>query len=246
MVLLDPLLFGTSAAAIDVSFLESELEDADTDSSLAKHWRTACAVLIGYVERRHPALRIPPGTREDLERSLPSALVSPWVARYGQARGLALRLIASLRHDLAPQVPALLPPNDALEPAEQLWGGRDDWGTRLTRLEAATLQAEESAVSRVKQVFGLTDAEMARLFGVSRQAVGQWREFPARLRDKAAAVVSIADLLDYRLKPGRAALVARRPAAAYGGLTMLDLIAADRHEDLFELTRQSFELAATA
>ena len=35
-------------------------------------------------------------------------------------------------------------------------------------------------------------------------------------------------------------------ATAYGGLTMLEMIAASRHQELFALTARSFDFAAAA
>jgi hypothetical protein len=51
----------------------------------------------------------------------------------------------------------------------------------------------------------------------------------------------LADLLERKLKAGRAPEVARRPAAAYGGQTMLELIARDRHRELLETVDASFD-----
>ena len=67
-----------------------------------------------------------------------------------------------------------------------------------------------------------------------------------RARSQAAAVAAIADLLAHRLKPARVPGVARRPAPAYGGRSMLEVIAADEHEWLLESVRRSFDYAATA
>ncbi len=59
-------------------------------------------------------------------------------------------------------------------------------------------------------------------------------------------MAAIADILARRLKPARVPGIARRPAAAYDGETMLSLIAADRHEWLLESVRRSFDYALTA
>lgn len=248
-MVMDPLLFGTSVNAIDVGFIEAEFDPArdSDDASLVSSWREACRSLLGYVARRHPELRVPPGVAGELERSLPGALTSPWVALYGRPRGLALRMVAVLRQDLAPQVPPLVPPKRAMDSAEELWRSRDDWGVRLAELDKALARPDASSPHRVKAAFGLTDAELGRMFGVSRQAVAQWRgEFPAHLRAKAATVLATADILDYRLKPGRLPLVARKPASAYDDHTMLELIADDRHDELLTLTRASFDWSSTA
>jgi hypothetical protein len=61
-----------------------------------------------------------------------------------------------------------------------------------------------------------------------------------------ATISSIADLLERKLKPGRVAGIARRAAPAYGGKTMLELIAEERHDELLEITRRSFDWATAA
>ena len=53
-------------------------------------------------------------------------------------------------------------------------------------------------------------------------------------------------MLARRLKPARIPGIARRPASEYGGKTLLELIAADRHVWLLDSVRRSFDYAATA
>ncbi len=83
------------------------------------------------------------------------------------------------------------------------------------------------ALARVQDVWGLSQADSARLFGVSRQAVGKWlsQGMPA---ERAAAIANLAaatDLLVHYLKRDRIAAVVRRPIAALGGVSLLDLLA---------------------
>src|SRR5262245_17382506 len=100
----------------------------------------------------------------------------------------------------------------------------------------------------IAEALELTETELGRLFGVSRQAVGQWRErgVPSSRMAKVTAVAAICDLLGHQLKPERIPGVARRPADAYGGLTMLELIEDDREDELLTLVRRSFDWGATA
>lgn len=110
----------------------------------------------------------------------------------------------------------------------------------------ATL-AREKLLDQAQEAFGLSTTELARLFGVSRQAVGQWhaRGIPSAHQQKAAAVAAIADLLSHRLKAERIPGITRRPADAYGGSTMLEMIERDRHLELLELVRRSFDWTTT-
>jgi hypothetical protein len=116
----------------------------------------------------------------------------------------------------------------------------------------ATLSRRPLAAGRlldqIQETFELSNAELARLFGVRRQAVGQWRArgLPGARQQKAAAAAAVADLLSRRLKQERIPGLARRPADAYGGRTMLEMIAADRHLELLDEVRRSFDWTATA
>jgi hypothetical protein len=61
-----------------------------------------------------------------------------------------------------------------------------------------------------------------------------------RRGEKLVTLQSLVALLERKLKLGVPPEVAHRPAA-YGGQTMLDLIAADRHVELLDSVRASFE-----
>jgi hypothetical protein len=97
----------------------------------------------------------------------------------------------------------------------------------------------------VSEVFGLTETELGRLFGVRRQAIQQWRDrgIPSARQAKAATVASIADLLSHQLKPERIPGIVRRPAPAYDGSSALEMIEDDRQEQLYEVVRRSFDWA---
>src|SRR3954454_12542868 len=111
-----------------------------------------------------------------------------------------------------------------------------DWGT-MTPVLTPTL------LDPVAEALELSETELGRLFGVSRQAVGQWRErgVPSNRMAKLATVAAICDLLEHRLKPERIPGIARRPAGAYGGLSMLKMIERDRQDELQALIRHSFD-----
>jgi hypothetical protein len=61
---------------------------------------------------------------------------------------------------------------------------------------------------------------------------------------KVTTVAAIGDLLRHRLKPERIPGVARRPADAYGGLSMLEMIKRDRQDELQAEIRRSFDWAS--
>jgi DNA-binding transcriptional regulator YdaS (Cro superfamily) len=101
-------------------------------------------------------------------------------------------------------------------------------------------------IDPIAEALELSETELGRLFGVSRQAVGQWRErgVPSSRMAKVTTVVSIGDLLRHQLKPERIPGIARRPADAYGGLSMLVMIERDRQDELQAQIRRSFDWAA--
>ena len=168
---------------------------------------------------------------------------SPWVQLKGPGTGVALDLLARAR--------ALLPGVEPLAlPAGASFPRLDDPDAllRFTCLVAEAQQAERSDLERARAVFGLSVTELGDLFGVTRQAASLWLADgpPAARRAKAATVASIADVLARRLKPARIPGIARRPAFEYGGETMLQIIAADRHDWLLDSVRRSFDYTATA
>lgn len=169
---------------------------------------------------------------------------SPWVRERGLGAGVALDLVARMRA-LLPGAEALpLPARAALPP----YTDDPEALLRFTRLVTQAQLAERSDLERVREVFGLSITELGGLFGVTRQAAGLWLTDgpPAARRAKAATVAAVADVLSRRLKPARVPGIVRRPADAYGGRTMLELIALDEHDWLLESVRRSFDYAATA
>jgi hypothetical protein len=103
-------------------------------------------------------------------------------------------------------------------------------------------------LDEIQAAFGLSKSELGTLFGVSRQAVDQWRArgVPGGRQDKAATIAAIADLLSHQLKSERVPGIARRPASGYGGLTMLEMIERDHHRELLERVRDAFDWSAAA
>jgi hypothetical protein len=98
------------------------------------------------------------------------------------------------------------------------------------------------ALSRTHEVWGLGQADSARLFGVSRQAVGKWLEQGVPV-DRAEAVADLAaatDLLVRYLKRDRIPAVVRRPIAALDGVSLLDLFAQGRTRELLAACRDMF------
>jgi transcriptional regulator with XRE-family HTH domain len=169
---------------------------------------------------------------------------SPLVARFQNGGGAVLAAIDVVRHVL-PGFPPLRDDDPAVGWVDVPDADPDRyrWSVDLV------LRAMRPPLVRTKELFGLTAVDLAGLFGVSRQAVEQWErngDVPDSRRAKLANLLSVGELLERKLSPGRLPLVARRPAAAYGGKTMLEMIAADRDGELLVLTNQTFDWSATA
>lgn len=110
------------------------------------------------------------------------------------------------------------------------------------------LSGRGSELARLMAGWQLSVSDVARLFGVTRQAVQQWLEdgVPAARQPKLLQILRIGDLLERNLQPSRIPAVVRSDAGAYGGRSMLELIADDRHDELLESVERSFDWASTA
>jgi transcriptional regulator with XRE-family HTH domain len=104
-------------------------------------------------------------------------------------------------------------------------------------------------LAELKQLFGLSGAEVADLFNVSRQAVNYWEEtgvIPRGRREKLANLLSVGRMLDSQLGAGHLPIVARRKAKVTGGLTMLEIAAQDSDGKLLEMTERGFDWSSIA
>jgi transposase-like protein len=99
-------------------------------------------------------------------------------------------------------------------------------------------------LERFLELWGLSATDAARAFGVSRQALSKWRRdgVPAGRTPALMDLASATDLLDRRVKRERIPAVVRRPAAALGGRSLLDLAFEGRHGELREAVAAMFDL----
>ncbi len=168
---------------------------------------------------------------------------SPLISRFGRDVGFGVVAIDAIR--------LLLPGCSRLRiDASSGWPDLPEGSdvVRYHRLVDLALRSMEPPLARVRGLFDLNTGEIAELFGVKRQAVEQWEQngdVPAARREKLANLLSVGELLERKLSPGRLSLVARRRADVYGGLTMLDMVRSDRDGELRKLTEQAFDWAGT-
>jgi hypothetical protein len=69
---------------------------------------------------------------------------------------------------------------------------------------------------------------------------------PAARQGELHDIVIVAETLDRKLKPGTVAQVVRRPAAAYGGRSLLELLSIGHHEQARRAVAGSFDWALSA
>jgi hypothetical protein len=119
---------------------------------------------------------------------------------------------------------------------------------RFSRVVLLELSGAGTGLERLMAAWQLSITDVARLFGVARQAVQQWLDdgAPAARQPKLATILRIADLLDRNLLPERVPAVVRTPAVAYGDRSILQAVAADDHEGVHEAVARSFDWASTA
>jgi hypothetical protein len=120
--------------------------------------------------------------------------------------------------------------------------GAEDWVRRLA--EELERQGERDALHRWLRLWGLSDAEAGRLFGVTRQAIGKWRAngVPLERAGVLADLAATTDLLAAYLRHDRIPAVVRRPADVLDGRSMLDLVGEGRTTELLVATRRLFDL----
>lgn len=103
---------------------------------------------------------------------------------------------------------------------------------------------ELDPLDRFTTVWQLSDAEAARAFGVSRQALSKWRRdgIPAERMPALADLDAATDLLERRVKRERIAAVVRRPAESLGGRSLLETVHSGGHAEVRHAVSSMFDL----
>lgn len=223
-VRLDP----ASVAEVDQWMPAAVHGDDQACRAYARAWRS----LVAHLLEEHPDAS--PSAAGVLQRL---AIVAPFEPE-GPFHALVSVASAIIPGMDAPIV-ARRPPAGLPEPADL---------ARFTRLVLAELTGAGTGLEPLMASWGLSITDVARVFGVRRQAVQQWlgQGVPPARQPKLLAILGTADLLERNLLPERIPAVVRAPSPADGGSSMLDALAADRHEELLERTRRSFDWAWSA
>ncbi len=250
---------GDDAAALRIALRQAMAGSQAAAFDYVAAWRSLSQSLLAEIHTRRPdlvaeseeGLRIvdvtqAPGSVSSflLENEALNAPFSPWVARTNDlGTGSCAALLQSLRTAIRGLRPVRLDA-PALPHMDVSVDQLDVFRRNVTR----ALSGDERDLDRIQRIFDLNITDLGRLFGVTRQAVAQWQstEVPAARREKVSTVGSIADLLDSRLKTDRIPGVVRRPATAYGGLSILAMIEENRQDFVSEQVRSSFDWAIPA
>jgi hypothetical protein len=180
-----------------------------------------------------------------------AALDAPFsgaVERFGAGPGSATYAVLLLTR----QVLAHANGAAVVVPGSATWRDADDAG-RARFLRGASEQlwqliGQGDPVTRLQDLYQLSEPELAELFGVSRQAVAAWKAgvVPADRQEKLSSMLAVGELLERRLRSGRVPGVARRSADAFGGMTLLEMFAAGRHEEARRQLEASLDFTQAA
>ena len=115
----------------------------------------------------------------------------------------------------------------------------------LDRLDDAL---SAGALERTVRLWDISNAELGRMFGVSRQAASKWLEDgpPAARRDQVELLGQATDLLDQWIKRERIPAVVRRPVDVLDGRSRLEVALAGEFGRLRDELRDTFDLARIA
>lgn len=118
-----------------------------------------------------------------------------------------------------------------------------DAGRARALADALERQLTVAPLERLSRVWGLTSAQAAEVFGVSRQAYAKWlhRGVPVDRAQAVAALDELSEVLTRYVKLERIPAVVRKPAELLGNTSLLELARRDPAQAL-ELARMMFEL----
>jgi hypothetical protein len=152
-------------------------------------------------------------------RSL-EAPMTGWAGRFGLGQGVVAAIASAAREFEGVPIPA--PPGWN---SEVLTADLSGFQHRVL----GELRGYDDPLVQISRELELTMTELGALFGVTRQAATEWldRGIPSGRLADVSAVLSTVRTLNRKLKAGRVAMVARRPAPALGGATLLEALTAD-------------------
>lgn len=203
------------------------------DERAARRYARAWCNLVVALLTEHP--EAPAGTAMVLGHHALTAPFDPAGPQHA-LMSAAAGIISGMAPPATPHRPPVTMPPD---PADY---------QRFSRYVLSEVSGAGTGLEGLLAAWHMTVTEMGTLFGVRRQAVGQWLDdgVPALRMPKLATMLRVAELLERNLLSERIPAVVRAPSDRWNGATMLDLIVADRHEELLVDVARSFDWAASA
>lgn len=136
---------------------------------------------------------------------------------------------------------ALPKPKDV---AEDLIRNAPDQGWLRELTDVLDRRVRTEPLERFTELWGLSGAEAARVFDVSRQAFAKWLRngVPAERTVAVADLTAATEILDHRVKRERIPAVVRRKADVLGGRSLYEMGCEGRHRELLEAVQAMFDL----
>ena len=130
------------------------------------------------------------------------------------------------------------------EDAAALLAAGSDPSWRRRFVDELDRTVRTAPLERFVELWGLSNAAAARVFGVSRQAFSKWlRDGPPASRSRAIADLAVAtDLLDRYVKRERIPAVVRRKAPDLGDRSLLEIASAGATDEVAEAVAAMFDL----
>ena len=128
--------------------------------------------------------------------------------------------------------------------AEQIFTAHKHEGAWLDAFtESLDRRRSRESFARTIEVWNLSQAEAARFFGVSRQAVSKWlrQGVPPERAGAVSDLAAATDLLVLHLKRDRIPAVVRRPIQVLNGVTLIELLAQGDTRTLLVTCRDMFQ-----
>mgnify|MGYP006299367921 CR=1 FL=1 len=134
--------------------------------------------------------------------------------------------------------------NTAHEEAERLIAEAPSPGWLREVADELDRAVRTHPLERLTTLWGLSNAEAARLFGVSRQAFSKWFEngIPSERAEAVADLAGATNILDRKLKRERIPAVVRRRAPSLGGESLYAIGCEGRHRDVRDAVATMFDL----
>ena len=133
-----------------------------------------------------------------------------------------------------------LAPDEAAEQILAAHGHESAWLDAFA--ESLDRRRASRSFARTIEVWGLSQAEAARLLGVSRQAIGKWlrQGIPPERAYEISDLAAATDLLLRYLKRDRIPAVVRTPIRALDGMSLTDLLGRRDTRTLLSACRTMF------